>query len=186
MGTVFRTAMFITSFLPLWVTIIIKNIAATLEGKETNRTVAIAVVAVIVITIFVANCIMWGGLSAVKRRPSDKVTMKQATREKTLTTEYLLAYILPLFVFDFTSGWEVVQFLVYFLALAFLCIRNGNVYANILLELRGYRFYNCQVFFHSAQGVREVTILSRSNLDSQTYRGMGIGVLNKPVYLDVN
>ena len=68
-----------------------------------------------------------------------------AEQEKGVTSEFLLSYILPLFAFDFTKWVSVVEFLIYFLILAFLCVRNNNVYANLLFEVKKYKFYNCEM-----------------------------------------
>ena len=63
-----------------------------------------------------------------------------AVQEKGITSEFLLSYILPLFAFDFTLWSGCVEFLIYYVILAFLCIRNNNVYANLWLEVFGYKF----------------------------------------------
>ena len=68
-----------------------------------------------------------------------------AKEEKTITAEFLLSYILPLFAFDFTVWDEVVLFLVFFLVLASLSIRHNHFSVNILLELLHYRFYSCEL-----------------------------------------
>lgn len=184
MGRVFRVAMFITSFMPLWLTIIIKNLAALFEGTAVDETVAVTVMVALGVIYLAASCVMWKKLRAIQCRNPETVHLLYAAREKTLTTEYLLAYILPLFVFDFTNIWELSQFLVYFLVLAYLCIRNGNVYANIALECRGYRCYSCRVFFYSARTDGEITVLSRARLDGMTDCELKLDTLNKPVYLD--
>jgi hypothetical protein len=70
-------------------------------------------------------------------------TVKKATKANKLSSEFLLAYILPMIAFDFGDPQKLVLFLIYFLVLAYLCIRNYNIYTNILLEFKGYRIYMC-------------------------------------------
>lgn len=184
MGLVFRASMFITSFLPLWITIIIKNIATILQNPETNGFMARVVIGAIIAINLIAGSIVCRRLKTIKRRSPSQVELKRADREKTLNTEFLVAYILPLFVFDFTDALQVVQFLVYFLILGFLCIRNGNVYANLLLEIKKYRCYTCQVYFFVAGEYGEISILSRQHLDNMPNCQLDLEALNKPVYLD--
>ena len=72
---------------------------------------------------------------------AQEFTIESVEEEKTITAEYLLSYILPLFAFDFTIWHQVVLFLIFFFVLAFLCIRHNYFSVNILLEIFGYRFY---------------------------------------------
>mgnify|MGYP000320977530 FL=1 len=60
-----------------------------------------------------------------------------------ITAEYLLSYILPLFAFDFTKWDEVVKFLIFFLTFGYLCIKHNSFSVNIVLELLGYKMYDC-------------------------------------------
>ena len=186
MGISFRIAMFITSFIPLWITVIIKNTAALIQSKTSNITIAIIVPIVLVIINLIACVVMHRRFRIIKSRNPETIILQQVTREKSLTTEFLVAYILPLFVFDFTNGWEILQFTIYFSFLAFLCIRNGNVYSNILLELQGYRYYTCQVILCTTNKPSEIAILSCNLLEHQIGRKVEIEALNKPIYLDRN
>ena len=47
--------------------------------------------------------------------------------------------------FDFGNPQNLVLFIIYFSVLAYLCIRNNNIYTNILLEFKGYRIYTCDL-----------------------------------------
>lgn len=186
MGIIFRIAMFCTSFIPLWITVVIKNIAALMQNKASNVTLAIIVPIVLVIINLIAYAVMQHRFHIIKCRTPETIILQKVTREKSLTTEFLVAYILPLFVFDFTNGWEILQFIIYFFFLAFLCIRNGNVYSNILLELKGYRYYTCQVILCTTNKPSEIAILSCNLLEHQIGRKLEIETLNKPIYLDRN
>ena len=47
--------------------------------------------------------------------------------------------------FDFSDLQGITLFVIYFAVLAFLCIRNNNIYTNILLEFKGYKMYICDI-----------------------------------------
>lgn len=66
-----------------------------------------------------------------------KIKINKAIRANKLLSEFLLAYILPMIAFDFTGLKSVALFVICFEMLAFLCIRNSNVYTNIWLEFKG-------------------------------------------------
>ena len=81
-----------------------------------------------------------------------------AKEEKTITAEYLLSYILPLFAFDFTVWDEVILFLVFFSVFAFLSIRHNHFSVNILLELMHYRFYSCKLENEDGISISKIVI----------------------------
>ena len=47
--------------------------------------------------------------------------------------------------FDFAGLKGIMMFGIYFFTLAFLCIRNDNVYVNIFLEFKGFKIYVCDL-----------------------------------------
>jgi hypothetical protein len=90
-----------------------------------------------------------------------------ARKSNTLVSDFLLAYVLPMIAFDFTNPQGVLLFLIYFCVLAFLSIRNNNVYTNILFEFKKYSMYNCKMeFIVAGKAVirDDCTVFSKSNL----------------------
>lgn len=47
--------------------------------------------------------------------------------------------------FNFGDMQNITLFLIYFAVLAYLCIRNNNIYTNIFLEFKGYKMYTCDL-----------------------------------------
>lgn len=181
----FRWDMFITSFLPLWVSIIIIDIWNIVKNSadswrdELNiyRNVVlglnsslIEIVSIIVISIGIAISIH--GINSFLRERNNshnnpKARIIKATRANKLSAEFLLAYILPMIAFDFSNIQNLVLFLVYFSVLAFLCIRNNNIYTNIFLEFKGYKMYYCDIsttIVDVAHIYRECLVISKKNL----------------------
>ena len=85
------------------------------------------------------------------------------TEEKTVTSEFLLSYILPLFAFDFTQWKSVALFLIFFLTLGFLCVKHETFTVNIVLEVFGYQFYRCDLEDEDGNGITWM-IISRTDL----------------------
>lgn len=159
----FKWDMFITSFLPLWFSIAISDLwdcidilltqwKCELKFWDNLRMFLCAswlqlssiVIVVVVVTISIR------GISAfLKNRDSStnnpNGTIKKARKANKLSSEFLLAYILPMIAFDFGKPKSVLLFVVYFFVLAFLCIRNNNIYTNIFLEFKGYKMYACDI-----------------------------------------
>ena len=158
----FKWDMFVTSFIPLWLSIVVLNawniVSLALEKWDDKRKILenlknilcsgnVQVINIIVIAILVTSSIV-GINSFLKKKLTvksnhPKGTVKKATKANKLSSEFLLAYILPMIAFDFGDPQKLVLFLIYFLVLAYLCIRNNNIYTNILLEFKGYRIYTC-------------------------------------------
>lgn len=159
----FKWDMFVTSFIPLWISIIlfdiwdvVENAIETFskEGKFIDKllvflpanTLPLVSIAFIVIMVMISIC---GINKFLKERESSQQkssgTILKAKKANKLSSEFLLAYILPLIAFDFSNIKSIALFLTYFGILAFLCIRNNNIYTNIMLEFKKYRIYSCDI-----------------------------------------
>lgn len=184
MNRFFKSAMFFTSFLPLWITIIFINVKSIVENENNLSTEYISICCILlglIISMFVI---------IVSIKNLTKVTFRNykiidASQEKGITSEFLLSYILPLFAFDFTKWDSVITFIIYFLILAFLCIRNNNVYANLFFEIKNYKFYNCELVWASEPTTSPIQVIAISNKNLCANKGntVKIASLNKPFYL---
>lgn len=163
MWSKFKWDMFVTSFIPLWLSIVIFDVwdiaynainEFPQEGNFAGRLLCfvknniIPLISVIVIFTVVITSI--NGISKfLKERECSKQnpsgTIKKVKKANKLSSEFLLAYILPLIAFDFSNLKSLALFVVYFAILAFLCIRNNNIYTNIFLEFKRYRIYLCDI-----------------------------------------
>ena len=163
MSKTFKWNMFFTSFLPLWFSIAIfdawdiacyslkyipcypqwhKNISDFISG--------ILIEAITICVLIICSAVSIHGINKeIKKQEKNPApargTIKRAKRANKLTTEFLLAYILPMIAFDYGELKQIALFIIYFVVLSFLCIRNSNVYTNILLEFKGYKMYDCYI-----------------------------------------
>lgn len=163
MDLCFKISMFITSFLPLWGSIVFINIwsicdysfknwcnKATLNENililTTHNWLELSVIAISlilpIVSIFSINKFLKDKQQSVNKPTA---TIISATKANKLSSEFLLAYILPLIAFDFSELRDLILFFTYFLILAILCIRNNNIYANIFLEWKKYKLYECDI-----------------------------------------
>lgn len=159
----FKWDMFVTSFIPLWLSILIFDIWDIItvamdvwarDGKIVhnltdcviNNKVQLLCIGIIVLMVSVS---VHGINNFLKERECSNQnspgTILKARKANKLSSEFLLAYILPLIAFDFSDPKSIFLFLIYFAILAFLCIRNNNIYTNIMLEFKHYRLYTCDI-----------------------------------------
>lgn len=166
MDTEVKWNMFVTSFIPLWVTIILSDAwdigayaiarlecfkapGAGFRGEAERLLRANWIqIATIVVVCAMLSASIWrlsGFLKQKEKENCPKGKLLRVAANGRLPAEFLLAYVLPMVAFDFSEGKGVMLFAVYFQVLAYLCIRNNNIYTNIYLELRKYRMYECDI-----------------------------------------
>ena len=153
--------MFFLAFAPLWISVLFIDIKSICEGNPNIWTEIISVsllLSVSVISMIVLMC----ELAPLNTTGQQEYRIISAKEEKTITAEYLLSYILPLFAFDFTVWNEVVLFLVFFLVLAFLSIRHNYFSVNIVLELMCYRFYSCELENEDGVSISKIVVCKGS------------------------
>lgn len=158
----FKWHMFVTSFIPLWATIVFIDIwEIVLQGKNiweaeltflenikcciSNNMLQFISGLVIMIVVIISIISIEKVMHKREIANNDVAIIKKAHKESFLSTQYLLSYILPLVAFDFGSLRDIIIFLLFFAVLAFLSIRNNNVYTNIYLEFRSYKIYTCDI-----------------------------------------
>jgi hypothetical protein len=142
-------------------------IIQTLQGNTSQLAFAGAVLLVLLVsTLYILSFVRRIGKLS---KGGDAVKIVLARKSTSLVTDFLLFYVLPMIAFDFSNLRDILLFLIYFAFIAFLSIRNGNVYTNVLFEFIGYRAYKCDV----EKGVMgktfkysECTVISKFDLTS--------------------
>ena len=157
MSTITGFCMFFLSFCPLWISVLFIDIKSICEGNPNVWTEIISVSLVLIVSI-IALVVLMCELNTQNTNNQQEYRIVSAKEEKTITAEYLLSYILPLFAFDFTVWNEVVLFLVFFLVFAFLSIRHNHFSVNILLELMRYRFYSCELENEDGVSISKIVV----------------------------
>lgn len=184
MNKYFKSAMFFTSFLPLWITILFINLMSIINKEKHLYSEYISSICILV-GLLISTLIIMLSIKNLKNTDYKDYKITEVSQEKGITSEFLLSYILPLFAFDFTRWESIIQFLIYFCILSFLCIRNNNVYANILLEIRNYKFYTCELVWASEPHLKPIQVIAISNKNLCANKGNTIecASLNKPFYI---
>lgn len=150
------------SFAPLWLAIIFMDVKNIVQQENNLYTEKIMIMGIII--LFIISSIIAHNLMTDKRKSnSEKYTIVNARKSKNITIEFFLAYILPLFAFDFTKWDQVFIFFIFFVSLGFLCIKHNYFTANIVLELLKYDFYECTLKNTDGEEI-EKYIISKKNL----------------------
>lgn len=142
MSVLFSCSMFFLSFTPLWISIIFIDVVNILTNEHNLWTEIISIFCIILSLIFSGIQLY---LYVKKNTPQGmkRYTMLEAKEEKTISVEFLLSYVMPLFAFDFTQWQQTILFLHIFLVLCWLCVKHKHFSNNVVLEALEYRVYSC-------------------------------------------
>ena len=113
MSILFSCSLFYLSFVPLWISVLFIDIKSIMESSANLWTEYISI-ACIVLFALLSLVVLLIEMCANEKEGTQPHTLCAAKEEKTITAEYLLSYILPLFAFDFTKWDGVILFLVFF------------------------------------------------------------------------
>lgn len=184
MFKLFSISLYFVSFLPLWVSVIFIDILSIVENQIDRGTEFISICCIL-IALAVSIVVIYHEIHKHGKEGSTKQTIKVVKEEKSITAEFLLSYILPLFAFDFTLWNQVVLFLIFFITLGYLCIRHNYYSVNIMLEIAGYRFFQCSLL-NSDNVKTEHLIMSKQRLNELIGTDIYVVALNNEYRLDVS
>lgn len=175
-------SMYFLSFVPLWITILFIDIKSLIDVGGDKWTEIISISGIL-LGLLVSLIILFIKFFVIDDEKY-VLTIQEVKESKTITADFLLSYILPLFAFDFTQWDEVVKFLIFFLMFGFLCVRHNNFSVNIVLEFMHYRMYECSLMNADGKEV-ERTIISKNILSTSKGKDIRVKILNNEYYLDL-
>lgn len=183
MSKLVLSCLYFTSFFPLWLSILFIDVKSYFENTENLWTERISISIIVLASIF-SMVVLLFAFANNSKEGSTKVMIKDAVDDKTITSEYLLSYILPLFAFDFTKWDQLVLFLVFFLTLFFLCIRHNHFSVNVWLEILNYKIFTCELEDEDKNVVKR-KIISRRTLNIRKGEYIYLKSLNNEIKLDI-
>ena len=183
MSKLVSSCLYFTSFLPLWISILFIDIKSHFENTENLWTERISV-SIILLASLISLVVLLFAFTTNSKEGSTKIMIKDAADDKTITSEYLLSYILPLFAFDFTKWDQVVLFLIFFVTLGFLCIRHNHFSVNIWLEILNYKMFTCKLEDED-KNIIQRKIISHRTLSTHKGEYIYLKSLNNEIKLDI-
>ena len=149
----------------------------------------IILIGVIALTLFFAFINLFLNLSSRnlskdKKEKYQEQLLISAKEEKSITSEYLLSYVLPLCAFDFTKYDQVVEFLFFYLILGYLCVKHSHFSVNIVLDFCGFRLYDCELQNVDHKHINKI-VISKRKLNMCVGEDIYIKSINNNYRLDV-
>ena len=183
MSLILSFCIFYLSFTPLWISVVFVDIMSIVKCSPTIWTEKISIVLILIVFIL-SMLFLYFGLKGRNGDNVEKYTLKSAYEEKSITVEYLLSYILPLFAFDFTTWEGVALFAIFFATLGFLCIKYSFFCVNIVLELFNYSFYRCELINDDQVTISKI-VISKKKLSGKIKNEICAKAFDNEYFLDV-
>lgn len=182
MKLIFQWYMYYLAYIPLWISVIFIDTISIIRN-ENHLLTEIITICMLSLSSLVALFVMKNGLKTNNKLNAQKYILESVEEEKFVTTEFLFSYIFPLFAFDFTQWDGMVLFTFFFLIFGTLCIRHNYLCTNVILDLLGYRIFDCKLFCEDHR-TKSKKILSKRNLIE--YKGTEIisKAINNDYHLD--
>lgn len=165
MSKVKSFCLFFTSYFPLWVSILFIDIKSIIENSNYVTTEWISVI-LIAVMLIISFCVLIGMFSKTQRdsQTLQKLVLSEVQKQKSVTVEFVLAFIVPLIAFDFTRWYGALLFAFFFFLLSFLCMKHSFISVNIVLEIANYRYFTCKLI-DNGKTVERI-VISKESLPS--------------------
>lgn len=199
-----KVALFITSFFPLWVSIFFINLWSVIKfslPKLKNR-VSLKMItwnnflelfcekwleisfSILILFLFIYSAIILNNFIKRNSKSTNNSNgqIKKVIRAFNLSSDFLLAYILPMVAFNFSNLRDVILFVTLFLTLAFLCIRNENIYTNLFLEFLGYQMF----YIDLKEDINDESSIVRENILFLSKEDLRLRINGEITYYQIN
>lgn len=148
--------LFVSSYIPLYVIFIVGNLFDIyIKYSENNPKVDIyslifqckiniVIIIFFIIVIFLSLILLKKILNISKDGRKNK-TIKSIKKCNDRVSDYVLVYIIPFVTITLDSYKQLVLFLMIFLLLGYISVKNELVYINPILYFKKYNFYNVTI-----------------------------------------
>lgn len=140
MTRLFKTMLFISSYSPLYLLIIINILPyeelskLTFSPGRLEMTVYVAL-AVLFVTSFIPM------VYNSKCELNDVIDSKRVNKKHEETLSYLVTYIVPLLIIDITEVGTIITNIFLFMLIGFLYVKSNMIHINVLLLIFGWNIY---------------------------------------------
>ena len=143
MTILFNPSLFFSSFIPLWLVIIYMD-AVSIYQNNSNILIETIIIPIISILILLSLTDMFLEIRHFKKFDGHKRIVCFAEKDKDILPTFIFSFALPLCAFNFTQYDGVISFLLFFIPIMIICIRNNIVFPNAALMIVGYNYYKCR------------------------------------------
>jgi len=163
--------LFLSSYIPLYTILTIKHWDITITVPENQYLVLnilsgmkLPLVSVLwVILSVLSGFALWLVLSLRRSKGGQDFTQVSSFRSRNdLITSYILVYVFPFVVLDYTVLTNWIAFLIFFAVIGVIQVRSNHLYVNPVLALFSYDIYEVDT------GDKRLTVLTKDNLGNDS------------------
>ncbi|EEU68528.1 MULTISPECIES: hypothetical protein [Enterococcus] len=155
MRTIQKTLFYMSSFIPLYLLLIVQNFKFRNEsGKFSWQTIFdqinfsnkiitlfwIGLIVMIILSLF--GCVIFFKIYGAKEGRNGSISDAEFVREDTMG--YIVTYIIPLLSMDITSLRSLVVNLLLFIIIGTFYVKNDQIFMNPLYNLFGYNIFSAE------------------------------------------
>ena len=183
---------FLVSMIPLWTSIIIilvyKYFCNLKFYSNDILAINIIIIFVIVISIILINSLLIFFIRKIKKyenkkSDSEKCKIINIVKYRTLSLEYIFAYVMPLVAFKDLKFVDVINLILYIFIIVFLIYKNNYFVGNVILEIFGYKFYKCQ--FEDINNGEEVILMTKNDMFGKNNMNINVAKVNNDFWIEV-
>lgn len=143
MTILFKPSLFFSSFIPLWLVIMYMDAVSIYQNSDNILIETVSIPAIFILTIL-SLVDLFLEIRHFKKVDSHKKIIYFAEKDKDILPTFIFSFALPLCAFNFTQHDGVISFLLFFIPIMIICIRNNIIFPNAALMIVGYNYYKCR------------------------------------------
>lgn len=151
--TPFKWGIFLSSYIPLFLILALKHYSVKvvfptrLFGHHLSQYAGLKIPALTIFWLILSVIAYWLLKLVFRVRLAREPIPKKITRVSSrndAVTNYLLVYIFPFVVLDYTQVVNWIAFIAIFIVIGIIQVRSSHLYVNPVLGLKGYNIYEAE------------------------------------------
>lgn len=180
---------FLVSMIPLWISIIIILVYKYFSDLKfcSNNILNINIITILFIVFFIISLLIFF-IKKIKKyenkkTDSEKCKIINIVKYRTLSLEYIFAYVMPLVAFKDLKDVDIINLILYIFIIVFLIYKNNYFVGNVILEIFGYKFYKCQ--FEDINNGEEVILMTKNDMFGKNNMNINVAKVNNDFWIEV-
>lgn len=140
--------LYVSSYIPLFFILSINNIFIYYEEFPENKSSAFfteIIILILVLVIVISYILLKMILKLPRECSGDQFNIKRISKSNEEILSYFFAYLVPFILLNVSSIREVITFILVFIFMGIICVKNDLIYINPTLYILGYNIYTIEI-----------------------------------------
>lgn len=158
---------FFSSFIPLWLVIILLDIKNIIYN-DTNLKIEYFSIPIFILLSLISVFVILSNIKSKDKNGFEKYTVNEVNKYKDFSINGIVTFSIALLAFDCTTWFGMIGLLIIFFTMMFLSIKNYYLMPNIILELFNYSFYECSIINRDEREIKRNIISNKEIVNNRT------------------